>query len=90
METKNFTITQEDGTEKEMEILFTFEQETTNKNYVLFTDPTDEDGEVFACSYNDDGTMVPVEDLEEWEMIEEVFGAFVEEFENDEEEEKED
>ncbi len=86
MDTKKFIITEEDGSEKEMEILFTFEDDSRNKSYVLFTDPQDEEGEVFACTYNEDGTMAPVEDEEEWTMINEVFGAFVEEFESGEEE----
>lgn len=54
---------------------------------MLFTDPKDEEGEVFACSYTDEGEMEPVEDPEEWSMIEEVFGAFVEELDDAEVEE---
>ena len=54
---------------------------------MLFTDPKDEEGEVFACSYNEEGEMEPVEDPDEWSMIEEVFGAFVEELDDAEVEE---
>lgn len=78
LESNKILITEEDGTETEMEILFTFDDDSRNKSYVLFTDPKDEEGEVFACSYTDEGEMEPVEDPEEWSMIEEVFGAFVE------------
>ncbi len=88
MDTNRFTIITEDGTEKEMEILFTFEDDTQNGKYVLFTDPSDEEGNVFAGTYNEEGeisVLDPEEDPEEWAMIEEVFGAFVEEFENGEE-----
>lgn len=88
MESNKITIIEEDGTQKEMEILFTFDDESRNKSYVLFTDPQDEDGEVFSCSYDEDGEMIPVDDPEEWAMIEEVFGAFVEELDNASEEEK--
>ncbi len=88
METNKLIITEEDGSQKEMEIIFTFENDSQTKSYVLFTDPLDEEGEVFACSYDEDGTMTPVEDEQEFAMIEEVFGAFMEEFDNDSSEEK--
>ncbi len=77
-------VKEDDGSEKEMEILFTIE-DYNDKDYVLFTDPSDEDGEVFACAYNEDGSMVPVEDEAELQMIDEVFNAFMDEFENEEE-----
>lgn len=86
MESNKIIITEEDGSQKEMEILFTFEDDSREKSYVLFTDPQDPEGEVFACSYDEEGTMIPVNDPEEWNMIEEVFGAFVEEIEDDSEE----
>lgn len=82
LETNKIIITEEDGTEVEMEILFTFDDESRGKSYVLFTNPNDEEGEVFSCSYTEDGEMVPVEDPEEFTMIEEVFGAFVEEIDH--------
>ncbi|MFV0479751.1 MAG: DUF1292 domain-containing protein [Anaerorhabdus sp.] len=94
MSTNSFFITTEDGIEREMEILFTFEEETRNKKYVLFTNPEEETEDVFVGVYNDEGEitlLAPEDDMEEWEMIEEVFGAFMEEFENgDSEEEAED
>ena len=82
LESNKILITDEDGKETEMEILFTFDDDSRNKSYVLFTDPKDEEGEVFACSYTEDGEMEPVDDPAEWEMIEEVFGAFVEEIDD--------
>lgn len=86
-ESNKIIITEDDGTEVEMEILFTFDDDSRNKSYVLFTDPKDDEGEVFACSYDDNGTMIPVEDPKEWEMIEEVFGTFVEELDDEPNEE---
>lgn len=79
LESNKILIMEEDGTETEMEILFTFDDDSRAKSYVLFTDPKDEEGEVFACSYNEEGELEPVEDPEEWGMIEEVFGAFMDE-----------
>ncbi len=87
-DTSKIIIKDESGEEKEMEIIFTFDDEANERSYVLFTDPNDEDGEVFACRYNDEFEMVPVEDEQEWIMIEEVFGAFVEEMDDYEQEEE--
>lgn len=69
-------VIDEDGNELEMEIIFTFEDEANKRKYVIFSDPKDEDGEVFASAYNDEGNLLPVESEEEWAMIEEVLGAF--------------
>lgn len=89
LESNKILIQEEDGSEKEMEILFTFDDDTRGKSYVLFTDPKDEEGQVFACSYTEEGEMTPVDDEAEMNMIEEVFGAFVDEMEEyDDEEEK--
>lgn len=81
-ESNKIFVYDENGIEKEMEILFTFEDD--NKiNYVVFQDPQAEDGEVFASIYDENGNLLPVETQEQWDMIEEVIGAFYE----DEEEE---
>ncbi len=42
----------------------------------FFADPEVESDEVFASAYDDDGHLLPVETEEEWQMIEEVIGAF--------------
>lgn len=86
LESNKILIQEEDGTEKEMEILFTFDDDSREKSYVLFTDPLDEEGQVFACSYTENGEMTPVEDEDEINMIEEVFGAFMDEVEDYDEE----
>ena len=85
LDSNKILIEEEDGTEVEMEILFTFESDN-GISYVLFTDPKIEDGEVFACRYDEDGNLIPVEDEEEWAMVEEVFNTFIEdeEFTNEE------
>ena len=82
MESNIINIIDDDGTEKEMEILFTFEDDNSNKSYVLFTDPNDVNGEVFVCSYDDDGVLNTVEDEDEFSMIEEVFNTFMEEIDH--------
>ena len=79
----------DEGKEIELEILFTFEDtERFKKKYVLYMDPNDEDGNLNASIYDDEGNLYPIESDEEWEMVEEVFGAFVDESEGDEDEEE--
>ena len=78
LETNTMFVTDESGNEKEMEILFTFEDEEKGRKYVVFADPEDEGDEVFASAYDDEGNLMPVETDEEWQMIEEVIGAFQE------------
>lgn len=87
MDSNKLIIIEDDGTQKEMEILFTFESEENNKKYVLFTDPNDESGESFACSYDEDGNLEQIEDPKEYDMIEEVFNTFVDEIEGVDEDE---
>lgn len=70
-------ITDETGNEKEMEILFTFDHQT--KKYVVFRDITNQEDEVFASAYNEEGELLPIESDEEWAMIDEVLQAFAEE-----------
>lgn len=71
---KTMIIIDDEGKEKEMEILFTFEDK---KQYVLYMDPLDETGEVFVSSYNEEGELLDIESDEEWEVIEAVFEGFM-------------
>lgn len=84
MDTKTFFVTDESGNEIEMEIIFTFQPDNSSKKYVLYTDPRMEDGSVMASLYDEEGHLSPVETEEEWDMIEEVFNAFVEDEEDEE------
>ena len=77
IENNTMMITDDTGNEHEVEILLTFENDDKTKKYVLFTDPTDEEGNVYAYSYNEDGSMDEVVDEEEWEMCQEVLVAFI-------------
>lgn len=79
LETNSLFVTDENGNEVKMEILFTFEDDNRGKKYVLFMEPDSENGEVFASQYDDNGNLLPVETEEEWAMIEEVLGAFQDE-----------
>lgn len=76
-----FKLFDEEGKEVEYEVLFTFESNETNKNYIVYTDnTTDEEGniKVYASIYepNEDGTindntiLKPIETDAEWKVIE--------------------
>lgn len=78
LDSNSLYVTDENGNEKRMEILFTFDNEQNAKHYVVFTDPDAQDDEVFASAYDEEGSLLPVESDEEWQMIEEVIGAFQE------------
>ena len=77
------TITDDSGQEREVEILLTFESDE-GKKFVLFTDPADTLGRVYAYTYNEDGEMNEVTDENEWQMCEEGLGAFMDEVSEDE------
>lgn len=75
---KQITIKDEDGNEHLMEILFTYEHDQRGKKYVFFySKETPED--IIAMEYNDDGELFEIESDEEYEEVEEVFNAFMDE-----------
>ena len=71
-----FKILGEDGREIECEVLFTFESDETEKNYIVYTDNTlDEQGntKVYASIYNpneENTNLIPIETEKEWKIIE--------------------
>ncbi|MBB5183171.1 DUF1292 domain-containing protein [Catenisphaera adipataccumulans] len=83
-------ITDDEGNEHKMIILFTFVNEENGNQYVIFQDPEDEDDEVFAARYveadpeNDQGQgdLFEIETEEEWDMIQEVVNTFAEDYED--------
>ncbi|MBQ4253800.1 MAG: DUF1292 domain-containing protein [Erysipelotrichaceae bacterium] len=72
---KTLYITLDDGSEAAMEIVFTFDSPDGEKEYVLFRDPKDEEGQVWAMVYND-GNLYEIETEEEWEMAEEMLALY--------------
>ncbi|MEG1732511.1 MAG: DUF1292 domain-containing protein, partial [Longicatena sp.] len=72
LDSSSLYVSDENGNEKRMEILFTFEDEERKKSYVVFVDPDEESDEVFASAYDAEGNLLPVDNEEEWRMIEEV------------------
>lgn len=77
MNEEKIIIIDENGQEIEMEVLFTFDSDQTEKQYVLYFDPSDEDGQVFVSTYTADGELNAIDDEKEWDMINEVFETFM-------------
>ena len=82
---EHITILDEEGNEELFEILLTFESEDFERSYVLVypAGSSEEDEiEIQAFSYQEnegrlEGTLSPIDSEEEWDMIEEVLGAFM-------------
>ncbi len=85
MEANKIKVVDDQGNEIEFEVLFTFDDEDKGKKYVLYYDPSQEETNVFASIYDDEGKLYEIETPEEWEMIEEVFQTFVANEEGEEE-----
>lgn len=82
LDSNSLYVKDENGNEKRMTILFTFDNEVTKKQYVVFQDPEQDKDEVYASAYDENGQLLPIETDEEWEMVEEVINTFVEDNEN--------
>lgn len=84
-----FKVMDKDGKEIEFEILFTFESDETNKNYMVYTDNTkDENGntKVYASVFKPDAEpleLLPVETEREWKIIETIITSITEENKKD-------
>lgn len=84
-----FKVIDKDGKEIEFEILFTFESDETNKNYMVYTDNTkDENGntKVYASVFKPDAEpleLLPVETEREWKIIETIITSITEENKKD-------
>ena len=81
MEIKNenqMIVTDGEGKEHLMEILFTYENEERKTSYVFFYDTEDPEQEVAVMRYLESGELEPIEDDEEYDEVEEVFNAWQE------------
>ena len=85
MQEKNtITLTFDDGSEKDFEILFTYQSEMSGKNYVFILDEGDTVGVLeYIETSEGQGNIVPISPEDPaWEELEDVFEAFVEEQED--------
>lgn len=86
-EESTFTIIGDDGKEIKCEILFTYEDEKSKKNYIAYTDNTlDEEGntKVYASIFNpeeENPVLLPIETDEEWKLIEGILSSLTTESE---------
>ncbi len=85
MKNNKFTLIDENQNEVEYDVLFTFESEETNKNYIVYTDQTkDENGniKVYASIYDPNDPNSKLEAIEtdkEWKVIETILSTLQEE-----------
>lgn len=89
MEEKNaFTMINEEGKEVKYDVLFTFQSDETNKDYIVYTDNSkDEEGniQVYASIYHpeDENTKLePIETEKEWKIIDTILKTIQEEIKN--------
>ncbi len=84
-EQMKFKVIDDKGNEIECEVLFTFESDETNKNYIVYTDnTTDEQGntKVYASIYTPDSenlNLTAIETEKEWKIIETILEELQEE-----------
>ena len=89
-----FKVIDKEGKEIEFEVLFTFESNETNKNYMVYTDNSkDEKGNirVFASVFNPSDEqleLLPVETEREWKIIETILDSVQEQNKKNKEETK--
>ena len=82
MEIKNETqmvVADSEGKEHLVQILFTYENEERAAKYVFFYDTEDKEENVVVMRYIGElssGELVPIEDDEEYDEVEEVFNAW--------------
>ncbi|MDD4187371.1 MAG: DUF1292 domain-containing protein [Bacilli bacterium] len=86
--TGKFTITN-NGIQTEYDVLFTFDNEETKKNYIVFTDNTlDENNniKVYANTYNPETMdLGAIETEKEWQLIENLLADLQEKVGEDDE-----
>ena len=88
MKKNTFSMLDENGNEIIYDVLFTFESEETNKNYIVYTDNSkDEAGniQVYASVYdpeNPKSKLEPIETEKEWKVIETILNTLQEEIKN--------
>ena len=77
-ERMTFKVLDDNGNEVECEVLFTFESDETKKNYIVYTDNTEDEGgntKVYASIYNPDESEIKLEPItseKEWSIIQKI------------------
>ncbi|MBW5444990.1 DUF1292 domain-containing protein [Cohnella sp. CFH 77786] len=80
-------IPDDEGNEEAFEVIMRFElDDGTDRKYLMVVpaeEDTDEEQEVFAFRYeeeNDEIQLFPIEEQEEWDIVEETFNTLMSEF----------
>ena len=73
---KQMVVTDNEGKEHLMQILFTYDNEERGTSYVFFYDTEDPNEEVIVMRYLESGELEPIEEDEEYDEVEEVFNAW--------------
>ncbi len=95
MKKNSFSMIDENGKEIVYDVLFTFESEETNKNYIVYTDNSrDEAGniQVYASIYDPENPNSKLEAIttdKEWKVIETILETLQEEVRKKKEENNE-
>ena len=80
-------IPDEEGNEEEFEVIMKFEVDGSDQKYMMvvpLTGENDEEDEVYAFRYEEEGDdlkLYTIEDEEEWNMVEETFNTLLSELE---------
>ncbi|NIK74916.1 uncharacterized protein YrzB (UPF0473 family) [Paenibacillus castaneae] len=80
-------IPDEEGNEEEFEVIMKFEVDGSDQKYMMvvpLTSDNEEEDEVYAFRYEEDGDdlkLYTIEDEEEWNMVEETFNTLLGEME---------
>jgi len=88
MEENSFTLINDEGKEVKYDVLFTFQSEETNKDYIVYTDNSkDEENniQVYASIYHPEEEHSKLEAIEtdqEWKIIETILKTIQEELKN--------
>lgn len=87
-----FKVVDKNGKETQFEVLFTFESDETNKNYIVYTDNTKDDKDnvrVYASIFEPDAEpleLLPIKTEREWKIIETILDSIQEESKKNKEE----
>ncbi len=92
MKKNTFTMIDAEGNEIVYDILFTFESDETNKNYIVYTDQSKDDQgniQVYASIYDPENPKSKLEAIttdKEWKVIETILETLQEEIRKKQEE----
>jgi len=81
-------IPDEDGNEEEFEVIMKFEVDGSDDKYMMVVpliSESEEEDEVYAFRYEEDGDdlkLYTIEDEEEWSIVEETFNTLIGEMED--------